>query len=190
MTVELKPMLLSQDRHTLNLMDWDGWVFQVKYDGMRAIVKVTEDSTTVISRSGRDVTFRFHECSQLHTEFPPGVYDGELYYTNPRTGLHELPVIQKRNSFGAGRSKKMSLALFDILELWGDDLTQKPLSTRISLLDDATNELHHIETHSHTDAEELFNATRERGLEGIVGKKLSSIYLPGVRTTEWMKFKH
>jgi bifunctional non-homologous end joining protein LigD len=81
--------------------------------------------------------------------------------------------------------------VFDLLRLYGADLTSQPLRARRELLDKLDLEHQHWRVPAtYEDGEQLFAATQERGLEGVVSKRLSSPYLPGRRSTDWLKSPH
>ncbi|MDQ2781868.1 MAG: DNA ligase, partial [Actinomycetota bacterium] len=80
---------------------------------------------------------------------------------------------------------------FDLLRLYGVDLTGRALTDRRATLERLELAGPHWQVPpTFTDGEALRSATREQGLEGIVSKRLSSRYLPGVRSEEWLKFPH
>jgi bifunctional non-homologous end joining protein LigD len=81
--------------------------------------------------------------------------------------------------------------VFDLLRLYGADLTTQPLSARRELLDRLDLAGRHWQVPPvYEDGRELFAATLEQGLEGVVSKRLSSPYLPGRRSKDWLKSPH
>ena len=85
----------------------------------------------------------------------------------------------------------MTLLVFDLLRLDGEDLTGRPLTERRELLEGlGLLDVHWQVPATYDDGEMLLEATAAQGLEGIVSKKRSSLYHPGRRSADWLKFPH
>jgi bifunctional non-homologous end joining protein LigD len=164
----------------------DDWVYEVKFDGFRTIAYVRHGECKLLSRNDKDLTERFADVAKevvKTTKSPNAVLDGELCRLDA-TGRASFSELQQ----GSGA---VVLYAFDLLELDGVPLVDLPLIERKSrlreLLDPANQAVRLSEDFDDGDA--LLTAARERGLEGIVAKRPSSRYLPGKRTSEWLKIK-
>jgi bifunctional non-homologous end joining protein LigD len=180
-------MLASPWREPFDDPDW--W-FEVKWDGVRALLFADRNNVVVRSRTGRDITGTYPEL----TGFAPGrpcVLDGEIVaFAGDRPSFELLQ--QRMNLSGvkaaeAARSLPVSYVVFDLLAE-GCDVTEQPLETRVERL--ASLELPAPMVRSDiTEAagEALYAAVAERQLEGVIAKRLGSTYRPGVRSAEWRK---
>ena len=166
------------------------WWFEVKWDGVRALVFADGRNVVVRSRSGREITGTYPE---LNTFAPsrPCVLDGEIVaFTGDRPSFETLQ--QRMNLSGAkaveaARSLPVSYVVFDVL-VEGTDLTGQPLEARRERL--ASLDLPAPMVRSEitpTNGEALFAAVTEQRLEGVVAKRLGSAYRPGIRSPEWRK---
>lgn len=161
----------------------DEWVHEVKWDGMRVIVDVTPAGVRLFSRPGNDVTARAPALAGLAGLGHTLLLDGELASAD-ETGLPTFGALQA----GLGVPR---LYVFDLLQLEGRDLTGLTWTERrreldaLHLGDDAW-----LVPPTYDDGEMLLEATRAQGLEGIVSKRRSAPYLPGVRSRDWLKFPH
>jgi bifunctional non-homologous end joining protein LigD len=163
-----------------------GWLFEVKWDGYRAICRVAGGVATLTSRNGNDLTERFAEVAKAlgrATKSPDCVLDGEV------CALDE----QGRSSFSAMQqgSGPLVLYLFDLLELDGEPQVELPLAERRKRLERLLDKRYRTIRLSDAfdDGEALLAAAKEQGLEGIIAKRADSRYQPGRRTREWQKIK-
>jgi bifunctional non-homologous end joining protein LigD len=158
-----------------------GWSYEPKWDGFRAIVS-TLDGLSVRSRRGWQMRQRVPELADL----PPGlVLDGELVaFEGPDPWF---PHICERILHGRDRS--VLLVVFDLLAIDGVSLLRRPYFER-------REQLETLRLHSHAwqtsprfdDGQALMSVIVERGWEGVVAKKLSGTYRPGHR--DWVKTKN
>jgi bifunctional non-homologous end joining protein LigD len=164
------------------------WLFEVKWDGYRALAYVRGGEATLVSRNGNDLTQRFQSVAKAIAQTlktPDCVLDGEV------CALDE----QGRPSFSAMQQGKPGTPIvyevFDVLELEGKPLVDLPLVERRerlrSLLDTRNKTVRLSETFE--DGAALLRAAQEQGLEGIVAKRADSPYRQGKRTREWLKIK-
>lgn len=158
--------------------DDPGWVFEVKWDGYRCLMSTGVGLHRLTSRRGIDLGARFPEVAAL--ELAPGwVLDGEVVVFD-ETGRSDFSLLQ------AGRPA--SYVVFDVLESPAGPVTGAPLEERRAVLESL--ELAGAVIRSQVipaEGRALFAAVDARGLEGIVGKRLGSRYLPGRRTADWRK---
>ncbi len=169
-----------------------GWLFEVKWDGVRTILTWDGRSLSLWSRRGRDITATYPELSR----FAPRdacVLDGEVVAWDD-SGRPSFAALQQRMNLSGGaraveaaRSNPVTYVVFDVL-FDGEDLTHRPIESRRERLAgiDLPPPLVASEVLA-TDGEALYAAVSEQGLEGIVGKRRGSTYRPGVRSPDWRK---
>ena len=165
-----------------------GWIFEVKWDGYRAIAKVSGAEATLTSRNGNDLTARFPNVAKevaKAVKTPDAVLDGEV------CALDEAG----RSSFSAMQQGKPGTPLvyyvFDLLEVEGESLADLPLVERRKRLErllDRRNRSVRL-SEAFDDGAALLEAAEQQGLEGIVAKRLDSRYTQGKRTRDWLKVK-
>jgi len=163
-----------------------GWLFEVKWDGYRALAYVRGGECRLVSRNGNDLTERFESVAKAivkATKSPHAVLDGEV------CALDE----QGRASFSAMQQGSGPLVFyaFDLLELDGEPLVDLPLAERRRRLEqllDGRNRTVRL-SESFDDGVALAEAAEAQGLEGIMAKRADSRYLQGRRTREWLKVK-
>lgn len=170
-----------------------GWAFEVKWDGVRALVHREVGLTTVFTRTGREVGSTFPEVVARLGDRPM-VVDGEIVALDA-TGAPSFGRLQRRMhvtspSAVAALVEEVPVALlaFDLLALDGRDLTGLPYDERRGLLVGLAPAL--AVPASFPDGPALFAATGAQGLEGVVAKRCSSPYQPGRRSPDWVKVKH
>ena len=166
----------------------DGWQFELKWDGYRAIGGVDHGQAQLVSRNGNDLTDRFPQvAADLRASAGKRslVVDGEICaldsagrpsFSAMQLGKPETPIIY---------------ALFDLLELDGHSTIGLSLRERRELLErlvhGAQSSLRFSE--SFDDGPALLRAVREQGLEGVMAKRSGSPYTPGKRSRDWLKVK-
>jgi bifunctional non-homologous end joining protein LigD len=166
----------------------DEWLYEVKWDGYRAIVDVFGGEATLTSRNGNDLTARFEPVAKAierSVKTPDCVLDGEV------CALDE----QGRATFSAMQQGKSGtryvFVAFDLPEVEGEPLIDLPLTERqgrlAKLLDRRNRNVQLSETFD--DGPALYKAAQEQHFEGIVAKKRESRYQPGKRTKDWLKIK-
>ena len=161
-----------------------GWLFEVKWDGYRALARVRRDEATLTSRNGKDLTARFEQVARAL----PGavrttdcVLDGEVCALDAR-GRSSFSVMQR----GTG---PLVYYVFDLLELEGKPLVDLPLKERRERLTALLDENASVKlSATFDDGDALFAAAKQQGLEGIVAKRADSRYT-GRRSGEWQKIK-
>lgn len=164
----------------------DGWLYEVKWDGYRAIGSVRGGEAALTSRNGNDLTGRFPDVAKAlvaAARSPDCVVDGEVVALDA----------QGRPSFSAMQQGTGTLVyeLFDLLELDGRSLLQLPLAERRDRLRELVVPGHPVVRLSEAfdDGEALLAAAAAQGLEGIVAKRADSTYTPGRRARTWLKVK-
>lgn len=175
-----------------------GWTFQVKWDGVRMLTLWTGAEVQLVNRKGANRTVQYPEIAELQGAFPPGtVLDGELVVL--ATGEPKFDLILKREQRRRVAAIKhareqwpVTYAVFDLLYWRSKDIRGRSLVERQATLADIwptdAPHLHLVEDFS--QGEELFRAVGELGWEGVVAKRLESVYTPGRSRSEWRKIKH
>ena len=170
------------------------WTHEVKWDGMRVLVDVSDGRTRIWSRNENDVTISFPELRGLGDLAPDILIDGEVVALGG--GIPTFGALQDRmhvrdaaRALRLAERNPVTLIAFDLLRLDGQDLCDRPLSERRELLlglglDDVAWQV----PPTYDDGQMLMSAAEQQGLEGIVSKRLSSRYRPGMRSKDWLKF--
>jgi bifunctional non-homologous end joining protein LigD len=164
----------------------EGWLYEVKWDGYRALCSLREGEARLTSRAGNDLTQRFATVARalpraLRT--PDCVVDGEVCALDER-GRPSFAEMQRGGA-------RLSLFLFDLLELEGEPLVDLPLAERrrrLADLVDASSGVVRL-SEAFEDGEALMAAASRQGLEGVVAKRADSRYQVGKRTRDWIKVK-
>jgi bifunctional non-homologous end joining protein LigD len=176
----------------------DGWTYEVKWDGMRALSFIEGDALRVQSTNLRDVTVSWPELAGLPEAVPAAtaILDGELVATDalgrPSFGMLQQRMHLTGPAVVAARAAEVPVAyvVFDLLHLDGHDLCGLPLADRRRLLEQVLDPGPRWRiSPAHDDGEALLEAATDQGLEGLVAKRVDSTYEPGKRTRAWIKVK-
>ena len=168
--------------------DDENWWFEVKWDGYRAIVGSDQGAIRARSRRGLDLTRTFPELASA--PIPQGVVvDGEIVAFDDE-GRPSFSLLQRRSGFegmGTAAEVGVNLVVFDLLHD-KEPLIGLPYEVRREKLE-ALGLPPPIIVPEPTEASGrvLFEAVKEKGVEGIVAKRLGSTYLPGRRSGDWRK---
>jgi bifunctional non-homologous end joining protein LigD len=165
----------------------EGWAFELKWDGYRtlAFVDVLERDVRLQSSNQIDVTARWPELGALwhSVNARSTVLDGEVVVLDDN-GIPRFELLQR----GDGAA---TYVVFDLLELDGMDATAIPYEQRRRLLREAVEDGENWFVPEHyLDGTALMDASRARGLEGVVAKRLDSPYVAGKRSNAWRKIKN
>jgi bifunctional non-homologous end joining protein LigD len=172
------------------------WAYEVKWDGMRVLAHVHEGRLRLTSRRGNDVTVAFPELAGLAAAHPDVLLDGEVVVL--RGGVPSFAALAERFHVRDARRAAVlataapaTLIAFDVLRLYGVDLTGRPWQERREALERlAPSGTAWQLSPVYDDGAALLEATRERGLEGVVAKRRGSPYREGARTGDWVKLAH
>jgi bifunctional non-homologous end joining protein LigD len=163
---------------------------------MRVLVDVRGGEVRVWSRNERDVTASYPEFAGLGEAYDDMLLDAEVVALDGgRPSFHALTermhVSDRRKAVRLAATRPVTLMVFDLLRLFGADLTGQPWSARRELLErlDLTGPTWQVPA-VHDDGEHLLAATAEQGLEGIVSKRRSATYAAGRRSPDWRKSAH
>ncbi|MEO8025394.1 MAG: DNA ligase D, partial [Bryobacteraceae bacterium] len=176
----------------------DDWLYEVKWDGVRAVCYLDHGALKLVSRTGNAMDRQYPELSVLprHVRAETAILDGEIAALNDR-GLPSFELLQHRMHVAdasaaatLARNKPVVLFLFDLLYLDGFDLRGVPLLERKRLLHEilTPDDRIRISEHFTGHGAELFAAAKEQGLEGVVAKRPQSFY-ESRRSADWVKYK-
>ncbi|WP_129784657.1 ATP-dependent DNA ligase [Promicromonospora panici] len=194
--------MLATSASAGELYDPDQWMFEMKWDGFRALVHVPDTETVrLVSRSGQDLTVTFPELRALAGQVDPArlpvVLDGEIVALD-RDGRPDFRRLQlranlrKERDVARARARvEVDLMLFDVLQVEGDDVTDRPYAERRELLESLVTPHApvHVPPAFDGDLDAALRTSRTLRLEGVVAKRRTSTYA-GRRSREWLKIKH
>jgi DNA ligase D-like protein (predicted ligase)/DNA ligase D-like protein (predicted 3'-phosphoesterase) len=187
-----KPMLTQTADAPFTSKDW---IFEVKWDGIRAICYVYDD-LSIKSRNQKELKNNFPELQELLNLTKNIVLDGEIIIL--REGKIDFHTLIKRvQASGVFETESLSKSfpatyiVFDVLELEGEPVVEKSLLERKAILESHVKEgksvIHSL--FADGEGEAYYNAVIEKGLEGIVAKKKHSPYMSGKRSNNWLRIK-
>lgn len=175
-----------------------GWIYEPKLDGIRAVSYIHGGDATLHSRRGLDLTGQYPTLAKALRAYKDDlVLDGEIVALD-ETGKPSFQHLQQR--LGLTRSADISKAeknrpiiyyVFDILHANGKDLRPLTLAERKEILRHfliPSEQVRLVEAFE-DDGETAYQACAENGLEGIVGKRIDSVYESGKRSKDWLKVK-
>lgn len=188
----IKPLLARLARHPFDSTEH---MFELKWDGIRAMAFLEGGRLRLLSRTSRDITGSFPELAGLPGQVGAGrvVLDGELVCLDLE-GHPSFPLLQERLSGPGGRGQRgnpVHFIAFDLLYVEGRSVMGEPLYSRKNRLHEIVRPSEMAQACDFVEGDGLafFQATCEHGLEGVVAKEKSSLYLPGKRSQYWLKVK-
>lgn len=199
---EIHPMLATPCEKPFND---PAWIFEIKWDGYRAIAFIKNKTVRLVSRNQNDLTSQYPELASLPTQLQAAtaILDGEIVALDAE-GRSNFGQMQQRTGFTSPRSslsktrsaRRPEIAVlyyaFDLLYLNDQDLRKLPLEERkkklAALIPTNPASLLRYSDHVDTQGLALFEAAKQKGLEGIVAKRKSSIYEER-RSPNWLKIK-
>jgi bifunctional non-homologous end joining protein LigD len=168
--------------------DEPGWLFEVKWDGYRAIANLSKEEVSLISRNNLPFEKYYPINDALKTWGINAVLDGELLVLNDK-GISDFGAMQNWRSEADGN---LVFYIFDILWYEGKNLMGLPLIERQAILKAVLpTDNDHIRQSKVFDVNgiEFFAAAEKAGLEGLIAKKADSVYTSDLRSKEWLKIK-
>src|SRR3989454_817128 len=176
------------------------FTYEPKWDGVRTLAFVDGGEVRLQTRNLLDCTRQYPEATQLAEALTGGyqaIVDGEVVAldSNGVPSFQRLQPRMHQTDESAIRKLRKSTPViyqaFDLLYLDGEDLTRRPLRERLAKLDTVLTPMGAIRRSEGFPGtgRALFEAAREQGLEGIVAKRLDSLYVPGARSPAWIKVK-
>jgi len=182
----IKPMLAGITKTPFNDKDW---LFEIKWDGYRAVTEIEKDEIKFYSRNGIDFSERFPAIYQALKKIRHDVIlDGEIVLLNEKN----LPDFQKLQHYENHLNYPLIYYVFDMLQLNGKNIETLPLEERKKLVKQLlkNNQTIRYCDHIDTDGIAFLEKAKEQGLEGIIAKKKDSQYARGYRSKEWLKIKN
>ena len=177
----------------------DRWVFEPKLDGFRAVALLNRGEVRLQSRRGLDVTDHYPAvvASLKSQAVSQAILDGEIIAMDARGKLcfqclqGYLKSIDRIRADRPEQPPAIIYYVFDILYLDGYDLTGVSLRQRKELLHSVLDTDQYVRPVEHfaADGETVYRAAVDNGLEGVIAKRLDSLYEAGERSTSWLKIK-
>jgi bifunctional non-homologous end joining protein LigD len=195
MPVKIHPMLAESVEKAF---DGPEWLFEIKWDGYRAIAFIDGGKVRLVSRNQNDLTPRYPELKDMakFIQAKTAILDGEVVALD-EDGKASFSLMQQRTGFRPGGRRAVGNAdvpvlyyAFDLLYLDGYDWRRVPLEERkrkLASLVKAGDALR-FSDHYERNGKALFEMARQKGLEGIVAKKRASFYEER-RSRDWLKIK-
>jgi len=168
------------------------WIYEVKFDGVRALAIKTKNQITLLSRTNKELTKKYSPVAEGLAGLRPRefVLDGEIVAVD-ENGRSDFQLLQSYEMAGGDKPPLFYYA-FDLLEVDGKDYKSLALWQRKAILEQMLKEGSSTIRFSQSirgDSERLVREMQKRGLEGLVAKQRESKYLPGVRGHGWAKIK-
>jgi bifunctional non-homologous end joining protein LigD len=193
MPERMAPMLATLSERTFSDANW---LFEIKWDGVRALAWIDNGTLTLRARSGSDITLHYPDLASLPEAFSghQGILDGEIAVLDSR-GRSNFEELQARMHVRNPAQKLLSqypvvYFAFDLLYCDGYDLRAAPLLERKQLLQRLLHNSERIRFSDHQleKGKELFELAKQNKLEGIIAKRIDSRYV-SERSTNWLKLK-
>jgi len=191
-TTHYIPAMLAKE--TKQPFDDQDWIFEIKWDGYRAIAELNKDEVKLYSRNGNLFNAKYPEIidalAQMDVE---AVLDGEIVAMDEQGN----PNFQLLQNYNGRQPYPIYYYVFDILKLNNQSVMELPLVKRKELLRTfilfrtlIKNSIIKYSDHIEENGKEMYALMAERNMEGIMAKKADSPYLPGQRTADWLKIKY
>lgn len=168
------------------------YLYEIKFDGIRAIIYVSKSNIVIKSRNNNDLTRKFPELKAITNIVSKNcIFDGEIIsFDNKFSSIQKR--LRLKNDLvikDYALENPVIFMVFDII-YENKDLTNKPLLDRKKILDKYDDTNYFIKSRVYSDGEKLFERVKKLGLEGIVAKEKNSLYYPNTRSNEWIKLKN
>ena len=169
----------------------DDWVYELKFDGVRALALKRGKNIELISRNAKDFTAKFPEVADALRDLPckEAILDGEIAALDEE-GRSSFQLLQARELYG--ERPPIFFYVFDLIQLDGTDLTGVPLLKRkamAKMLLARAPETIRFSASIAAESERVLAEMKSRGLEGVIAKQKDSKYEIGRRSGAWVKFK-
>lgn len=208
----MKPMLPSL---AFDIPTGQDWVYEVKYDGFRALLKMDDQNIEMISRNGKDLLAQFPEAIQFYnqqkqvlTPYFPIIFDGELTILENQS-KSDFSLMQTRGRLRSEKrinemkeSNHSTFLAFDLLMVKGKLITEQPFYKRkdwlvklmenslLPLQPDPYNHLFIQLIPCTKNFHSIWDHVLKNDGEGIIAKQINSKWIEGKRTTQWIKYKN
>ena len=164
------------------------WLFEIKWDGYRAIAIVNNGKVALHSRNQKSLAVKFAPIvTSLKKMAFTAVLDGEVVVLNNKG----LPDFQQLQDYGKSTAGQLVYYVFDLLYYQDKNIKELPLIERKEILHKIIPGSGNIKFADHILKKgiDFFTAAKNKGLEGIVAKESKSIYREGIRSPHWLKIK-
>ncbi|MGH8860517.1 MAG: non-homologous end-joining DNA ligase [Jatrophihabitantaceae bacterium] len=170
----------------------EGWMYEFKWDGVRALCDAGTGGVRLLSRAGNEITTAYPELAGLTED--DVLLDGEIVaFVAGRPSFEALQERMHVRVMAEARrlaeKTPVTFVAFDLLRLHGVDLTGRPLRERRATLERWGADAGVTVSPSFDDGTATEAVARESGLEGVMAKRLTSTYRPGVRSNDWRKLR-
>jgi len=168
--------------------DHPDWIYEIKWDGYRAVAYCNGNNVELISRNKKPFTEKYAPVADALSELGlTAVFDGEIVAVDEK-GLANFQLLQNVQNTVA----KLQFFIFDIIWLEGYDVTALPLIERKRILNEILPDGHEVikfSDHVTGEGNNFFKVALSQGLEGIMAKKSNSSYRIDQRSEDWVKIK-
>ncbi|HEV2207907.1 MAG TPA: non-homologous end-joining DNA ligase [Verrucomicrobiae bacterium] len=169
------------------------WVYEIKFDGVRALAIKDHDRVRLVSRNEKELTTQYALISKGVAMLPveQAVLDGEVVAVNPE-GVSSFQLLQTYQSAPENEKPPLLFYVFDVLNIEGKDVTALPLWQRKEMAErilGSASPAIRFSGSIHTQSQRVVRAMQARGLEGLLAKQKDSPYQAGKRSGAWVKFK-
>lgn len=167
-----------------------GWVYEEKYDGIRALAYRRAGRVQLFSRNLKELTAEFPAVAKELADLPGGdfILDGEIVAFDSK-GISRFQLLQRR---AMGGHVNPVFAVFDCLEVDGKTILNSPLRERRRALEQllaGQGQSLMLSRRLPADGDATFSLAKKKGWEGVVAKDDSAPYRPGLRSGSWLKIK-
>lgn len=171
------------------LPEGEGWLYEVKFDGYRALIIKDGSHVQLQSRNHKDLTPMYPgiAAAALNLGADQAVVDGEIVALD-ETGRPRFQALQHR---GSHPHYHIVFYAFDVLHVDGSDIIGEPIEKRRALLPKVIGKIPVIRVSDDLagSASQVLEAVRSLGLEGVIAKRQGSMYQAGERSKDWLKLK-
>ncbi len=181
----IKPMLAQE---TARAFDNNEWLFEIKWDGYRAIADISAGNVKLYSRNYKVFNNEYPVIIEdLKKITDDVVLDGEVVLLNSEN----KPDFGKLQDYRSNTNFQLCYYVFDVLYHNGKNISDRPLIERKKLLRRIIEDTDAIKYTDHIvgEGKSFFEVISEIDLEGIMAKKMDSLYYPGIRSSSWLKIK-
>jgi bifunctional non-homologous end joining protein LigD len=186
--IHIRPMLATLIERPFNDRNW---IFEIKWDGYRAIAEIMDRDVSLYSRNGKSFNELFSPLAESLGNIKYNlIADGEIVIVD-KNGKSDFGLLQR---YLKDKSGTLLYYVFDLLYINGYSLLKVPLLQRKEILlkvlspqKDFPNII--ANGHIETTGIDFFKVAAENGLEGIIAKNKNSYYEPGIRSKNWLKIK-
>jgi len=182
----IKPMLAKE---TDLPFDDAAWLFEIKWDGYRAIAEKNKSKILLYSRNGNSFALSYpiitNELLKIEASV---VIDGEIVVLDAKGN----PSFQLLQHYGEDPHHPIQYQVFDLLKINNRDITDLPLVERKEMLKKIipASKVIRYADHIIEKGKSFFALSKTKDLEGVMAKEMHSRYFPGQRTSNWLKIKH